>query len=187
MIFATALLTAAAEGEHDITQTPSKFWPEGYEMLFGIPASILIFFLLWKFAGPTVKKMMDARTAKIQAELDAGEADRAAAAAEAAQIRTAKGDIAGERARLLAEADTQAAALLEDGRARLTQELAELDARAAADIVAAQGRSGDELRAEIARLSSAAVDYVVTGSLDEATQQELIENFIAGVGVGAQV
>ena len=58
VIFATALLTAAAEGEHDITQTPSKFWPEGYEMLFGIPASLLIFFLLWKFAGPTVKKMM---------------------------------------------------------------------------------------------------------------------------------
>jgi len=183
-----ALLTAAAEEEHhDITQTPSKFWPEGYEMLFGIPASLIIFFLLWKFAGPTVKKAMAARTAKIQAELDAGEADRAAAAAEAAQIRTAMGDIAGERARQLAEADVQAAALLEDGRARLTQELADLDTRAAADIVAAQGRTGDELRAEIARLSSAAIDYVVTGSLDEATQQELIENFIAGVGAGAAV
>jgi F-type H+-transporting ATPase subunit b len=181
----TAFLVATAEGEHDITQTPSKFWPEGYELLFGIPASVLVFYLLWKFAGPAVKKGMAARTAKIQAELDAGEADRAAAEAEAAQIRTALGDIDSERSRQLAEADTQAAALLEDGRARLTQELADLDARAAADIVAAQGRTGDELRAEIARLSSAAVDHVVTGSLDDATQQELIENFIAGVGAGA--
>ncbi len=94
----------------------------------------------------------------------------------------AKGDIAGERARLLAEADIQAAALLEDGRARLAQELVELDTRATAEIAAAAGRSGDELRAEIARLSSAAVDHVVTGSLDAATHQELIENFIAGVG-----
>ena len=178
---ATATATAAG-GEHDITQTPSKFWPEGYELLFGIPASVLVFFLLWKFAGPAVKKGMAARTAKIQAELDAGEAARVDADAEAAQIRMAKGDIAGERARLLAEADTQAAAVLEDGRARLTQELAELDTRAAADIVAAAGRSGDELRAEIARLSSAAVDHVVTGSLDEATHQALIESFIAGVG-----
>lgn len=182
------LVAAADEGEHhDITQTPSKFWPEGYEILFGVPASLLVFFLLWKFAGPAVKKGMAARTAKIQAELDAGEADRVAADAEAEQIRTAKGDIAAERARLLAEADTQAAALLEDGRARLTQELAELDARAAADLTAAAGRSGDELRAEIARLSSAAVDHVVTGSLDEATQQELIESFIAGVGSGSRV
>ena len=129
----------------DITQTPSKFWPEGYEMLFGIPASVIVFFLLWKFAGPTVKKGMAARTAKIQAELDAGEADRVAADAEAAKIRQAKGDIAAERARLLAEADAQAAALLEDGRARLAQEVAELEARAAADLAAAAARSGDEL------------------------------------------
>ena len=169
----------------DITQTPSKFWPEGYELLFGIPASVIVFALLWKFAGPTVKKGMAGRTAKIQAELDAGEAARVAADAEAAQIRQAKGDIAAERARLLAEADIQAAALLEDGRERLAQELVELDARAEADIVAAAGRSGDELRAEIARLSAAAVDHVVTGSLDAATHQELIENFIAKVGASA--
>ena len=166
----------------DITQTPSAYWPEGYELLFGIPASLLVFFLLWKFAGPTVKKAMADRTATVQAELDSGEADRAEAEAEAAQIRQAKGDIAGERARLLAEADIQAAALLEDGRARLAQELVELDTRATAEIAAAAGRSGDELRAEIARLSAAAVDHVVTGSLDAATHQELIENFIAGVG-----
>jgi F-type H+-transporting ATPase subunit b len=186
MSLATAFLVAAAGGEHDdITQTPSKFWPEGYELLFGVPASLLVFFLLWKFAGPTVKKGMAARTAKIQAELDAGEADRVEADAEAAQIRQAKGDIGSERARLLAEADAQAAALLEDGRARLTEELAELEARAAADLVAAAGRSGDELRAEIARLSSAAVDHVVTGSLDEATHQALIEDFIARVGAAA--
>jgi F-type H+-transporting ATPase subunit b len=169
----------------DITQTPSKFWPEGYELLFGVPASLIVFYLLWKFAGPPVRKGMTARTAKIQAELDAGEADRVSADSEASKILEARGDIAAERARLLADADLQAAALLEDGRARLSQELAELDARAAADIVAAAGRSGDELRAEIARLSAAAVDHVVTGSLDEATQQELIESFIATVGASA--
>ena len=171
----------------DVTQTPSKFWPEGYEMLFGIPASVIVFFLLWKFAGPAVKKGMTARTAKIQAELDAGEADRVAAESEAAKIRQAKGDIGAERTRLLAEADTQAAALLEDGRARLAQEVTELEARAEADLAAAAARSGDELRAEIAKLSSAAVDHVVTGSLDEATQQALVESFIATVGAGTGV
>ena len=103
----------------DVTQTPSKFWPEGYEMLFGIPRILIVFFLLWKFAGPTVKKGMAGRTAKIQGELDAGEAAQGAADAEAAQIRQAKGDIDAERARMLAEADAQAAALLDDGRARL--------------------------------------------------------------------
>jgi len=171
----------------DESQTPSRFWPEGYEMLFGIPASIIVFFLLWKFAGPVVAKGMAARTAKVQAELDAGEAARVDADAEAAEIRAAKGDIAAERARLLAEADAHAAALLDDGRTRLTSEIAELESRAAAELVAAAGRSGDELRAEIARLSAAAVEIVVTGSLDESTHQELIENFIATVGAGTGV
>jgi F0F1-type ATP synthase membrane subunit b/b' len=64
----------------------------------------------------------------------------------------------------------------------LQVEVAELETKAVADIASAQGRVGDELRAEISRLSSAAVDHVVTGSLDTATHQELIENFIARVG-----
>lgn len=173
-----AILVAAK----DETQTPSKFWPEGYEMLFGIPASIIVFALLWKFAGPVVRKGMSGRTARIQAELDGGETARAEAEAEAERIRQAKGDIGAERQRLLAEADATAAALLVDGRDRLAQELVELDTRATAEIAAASSRAGDELRAEIARLSAAAVDHVVTGSLDTATHQELIESFIAKAG-----
>ena len=177
------VLTEAGAGEHhDISQTPSKFWPESYEIIYGTIASVLIFGLLFKVAGPLVKKGMAARTAKIQAELDGGEADRSAADAEAAQIVAAKGDIAAERARILAEADLQAAAVREDGTARLAAEIADLDARADADIVASTGRVDAELRAEIARLSSAAVDHVVSGSLDEATHQELIESFISRVG-----
>jgi len=42
-----------------------------------------------------------------------------------------------------------------------------------------------ELDAAAADTSSAAVDHVVTGSLDDATQQELIENFISRVGASA--
>jgi F-type H+-transporting ATPase subunit b len=43
-------------------------------------------------------------------------------------------------------------------------------------------RVSDELRAEISRLSGAAIDQVVRTSLTDATQQELIENFISKVG-----
>ncbi|MFM8380606.1 MAG: hypothetical protein ACKOA6_01240, partial [Actinomycetota bacterium] len=66
--------------------------------------------------------------------------------------------------------------------ARLTTELAELESKAQSEIAASANRVGDELRAEVARLSIAAVDHVVTGSLDAATHQELIENFITRVG-----
>lgn len=162
--------------------THSWILPETAEIIWGGLASLIIFAALWKFAGPAIKKGMAARTERIQKELDAAAADKQSAATEAAQIRQAKGDIAAERARILADADAQAAAVLEDGRSRLRQELADIEAKALADIAAAQSRTGDELRAEIARLSVAAVDHVVSGTLDDATQQQLIENFIARVG-----
>jgi F0F1-type ATP synthase membrane subunit b/b' len=61
--------------------------------------------------------------------------------------------------------------------------VAELHARAEADIASAGGRVNDELRAEVARLSAAATERVIAnGIVDEATQQDLIESFIAKVG-----
>jgi F-type H+-transporting ATPase subunit b len=165
--------------------THSPLLPETAEIIWGGLASIIIFAMLAKFAGPAITKGLKARTAKIQKELDEAAAAKSSATTEAAGIRQALGDIGAERARLLADAEVQAAAVLEDGRTRVTQELADLEARSVAEIAAAQNRTGDELRAEIARLSTAAVDHVVTGSLDEATHQELIESFIARVGAAS--
>jgi len=177
-----------ASEEHVVTDadgnvvTHSWILPETAEIIWGGIASVIIFWALYKFALPQMKKSFAARTERIQKELDAAAADKAAAAAEAAGIRQAKGDIEAERGRIMSEASAQAEAILTEGRARLVTEVADLEARAQAEIAASRGRVGDELRAEIARLSSAAVDHVVTGSLDDATHQELIENFIARVG-----
>ena len=162
--------------------THSPIFPEKAEIIYGSIASILIFAVLIKFAGPMVKKSMAARTERIQKELDGAAADKASAATEAASIRTAKGDIGAERTRLLADADAQAAALLEDGRARLAADLVDMKSRATADIAAARGRGSDELRAEIARLSGTAADRAVAESLDDSTHQGLIEAFIQKVG-----
>ena len=82
----------------------------------------------------------------------------------------------------MADANAQAASLLRDGRARITTEIAELEAKAEADIAAAAARGGDELRAEIGRVSTTALDKVLPSVLDDATQQSLVENFIAKVG-----
>lgn len=180
-------ITAEEELHFDSEGIVTHSWllPETAEIIWGGLASLIIFGALVKFAGPAIKKGLAGRTEKIQKELDGAAEAKAAAAAEASGIRQAKGDIAAERARILAEADSQAAVVIEDGRARLATELSDLEAKAVADIAASRGRVNDELRAEIARLSNAAVDHVVTGSLDDATHQELIESFIARVGASS--
>jgi F-type H+-transporting ATPase subunit b len=174
-----ALVVAA---EEHVDQTHSWILPEGYEIWFGGIASVIVFGLLFWKVGPVARKAMAARTQRVQDDLDASKRDEEEAVAEAARIRQAKGDIESERARLLAEADERAAALLSDGRSRLEDEVADLDAKATADIESASGRSADELRGEIAGFAAATAERVVQSSLDGETQQRLIEDFIANVG-----
>ena len=175
------LAVLAAE---DPSQTHHWLLAEDYELIWGIPASILIFGLLFWKAGPVIKKSFTARTARIQAQLDEAGADKARAEVEATEIRQAMGDLDAMRATLLAEADEQAAALLRDGAARLDAEAVELEAKADADIAAFAGRNVDALRSEITRLSAAAAEYVVNGQLTDDVHRELIESFIQKVGQG---
>jgi F-type H+-transporting ATPase subunit b len=182
----SAMFVAAEEGPHrdDNGQIVTHHWllPETEELIWGTAASIIIFALLWKFAWPAIKNGLAARTARIQAELDSSAEAFADATAEAERIRTAKGDIDAERQRLFAEADETAAAVLSEGRRRLEEELAALEARAEADLALVGTRAGDEMRAEIARVASDAMERIVGGGLDDTMHQALIENFIAKVG-----
>lgn len=177
-------ILAADSGEPiDDARSINTFLPADAELIYGTIASLAIFYLLFRYAGPPIKKAMAERTERIQNELDESAEAKSDAEAEAAQIRQAAGDIDAERQRLFAEADTQAEAVLTEGRARLDQEVAELEARADADIAAAGGRVNDELRSEISRLANVATDRVLAdGAIGDATQQELIESFIARVG-----
>jgi len=152
------------------------------EIFIGGAATLIVFAAIWKFAGPAIAKGLRDRTARIQGDLDGAAEAQVDADRQAAEIRTALGDIDGERTRLFAEADTQAESILADGRVRLDHEIAELHTRADADIATASSRSGDELRSEIGRFSSASIERVVAETLDDAAQQELIESFIQRVG-----
>jgi len=166
----------------DPTQSHHWLFPEIGEIIYGGIASIAVFYVLYRFGWPVAKKSLESRTAKIQKEIDDSAAARAQAETDAVNIRRALGDIASERAKMLADADAQAAAILAEGRARIAAEVADLEVRAAAELAAAKSRLGDELRAEIARLSAAAITVAVRDSLDDRTQQELVDGFIAKVG-----
>ena len=182
------LMILAADSGEPIDDARSIHWlfPAQAELIYGTLASLLIFGALFKFAGPAIKKAMADRTQGIQDELDASAAAQAEAAAEAASIRQAAGDIDAERQRLFADADAQAESVLTDGRVRLEQEVAELESRADSDIASASGRVNDELRGEITRLSNAATEQLLSsGVIDDATQQDLIESFISRVGASS--
>ncbi len=170
-------------GAEDQTKTSSWIWPEGAEILWGTPAFLIVAYLLWKFGWPPIKKAMQDRTARIAQQLDEAATAKADADQAAVDIRQAKGDIATERARLLAAADEQAAQLLTDGRARLEHEMADLLAKSEADLASSQGRVMAEVQEEVANLASAAAERIVVEALaDENLRRDLVEQFIATVG-----
>ncbi|MGI9644297.1 MAG: F0F1 ATP synthase subunit B, partial [Ilumatobacteraceae bacterium] len=168
-------------------QVVTNHWlfPDQAELIYGTTASIIIFALLWKYAGPPIMKAFRARTERIDNELNSAQQAVDDANADAERIRGQKGDIDAERRRLFNEADAQAEALLTDGRARLENEVAELEARAVAEIESAANRSGDELRSDIARIVTESTDRVVADTLDESTDRDLIEAFIQRVGASS--
>lgn len=176
-----------AENVWDDKGYTSHHWllPERGEIIYSGLASLIIFALLYKFTAPMIKKAFAARTERIQGELDAAAAARTAAQSDAGQIRQSLGNIDAERQRLLADAEAQAEALLADGRVRLQAEAVELEAKADAELAAVGGRSSDELRGQITRFALAASEQVVVRTVDAATQQRLIEEFITKVGASA--
>jgi F-type H+-transporting ATPase subunit b len=180
------LIASLVQVEFDVDDqgvtSANPLLPPLKEIWIGGAASLIVFAALWKLAMPAIRKAMSDRTARIQGELDGAAAATTEAEQSASEIRTALGDIDGERQRLFAEAEQQAAAILADGRARLDAEIAELHTRAEADIASAATRGGDELRAEIGRHAAVSIDTVVADTLDDAAQQELIESFIQRVG-----
>jgi F-type H+-transporting ATPase subunit b len=175
-------LIAASPGGPLTYETHHWLLPETAEIIYGGLASVLVIGALVKFAGPMAKKALVARTERIQGDMDNARNARAKAETEASTIRTALGDINAERSRILAEADAQAAAVLSEGRARVQAEMVEVEAKAMSDIANATGRVGDELRAEISRLSSIAIERVVASTVNDSVRQDLIEGFISKVG-----
>jgi len=180
--YAPLVRLLAAEGGHEVFQTPHSWLPEWYEIAFGGLASVLVIGALFKFAIPALKKGLVTRSEKIQAALDGSAGALTDAKAAATQIRANKGDLQAERSRILADADKTAERVRSEGTARIAAEIAEAHAKADADIAAAQSRAQAELQADVAAIAAAATDQVVHGSLDGGTQQRLIEDFISKVG-----
>lgn len=178
-----SLVLAATEGEESF-QAHSPLWPETLEMIWGGTAFLVVAFMLWKYAVPAIKKGMQARSERIQREMDNAAKAKADADAQAADIRARLGDIDAERARMLADADQTAARVLSDGRDRLETEVLELQAKTDADLAAAGSRLSGEVESQVGQMAADTAEQLVARQLDDATVQRLVEEFIANVGSG---
>ncbi|HEY9556183.1 MAG TPA: F0F1 ATP synthase subunit B [Acidimicrobiales bacterium] len=162
----------------DCQAAPNQLLPETNEIIWGTFGFAVVFFFVWKFGYPAMKKSMDARTERIRSDLSAAESQRAEADGLLADYRAQLSDAKNESARIIEEARQSADALKRDQEGRLQSELAELRSKATSDIEAAKAQAIADLRGEVASLAIGAAEVVVSKNLDQATQVQLIEDYI---------
>jgi F-type H+-transporting ATPase subunit b len=162
----------------DCQKAPNQLLPATNELIWGGIGFLVVFFFLWRLGLPAIKKAMEARTERIRNDLDQAERQRTEADTLLSEYRAQLADAKNESARIIEEARQSADALKRDQEARLQSELAELRARAAADIESAKTQAISDLRGEVAQLAVGAAEVVIGRNLDQATQVQLIEDYI---------
>jgi F-type H+-transporting ATPase subunit b len=170
---------AIEEDDPDACQeAPSPILPATDELVWGTLSFLVLLFLLWRFAYPAIKQGMQARTERIRAELAGAEQAKAEAQALLDQYRAQLNEARSEAGGIIEEARQAADQIKRDQATRLQTELAEIRARAVADIDAAKAQAMTELRSEVAQLAIGAAETVVKRNLDAATQTQLVEDYI---------
>jgi F-type H+-transporting ATPase subunit b len=175
-------LAEEADDPEACQEAPNPILPATDELVWGSLSFAALLFLLYKFGYPQVRKMMDDRTERIRSDLQAAETAKGDAEQVLAEYRAQLNDARAEAGRIIEEARQAADRIKRDQEARLQAELAELRARAVADIDSAKAQAVSDLRGEVAQLAIGAAETVVQRSLDEATQTQLIEDYINQVG-----
>jgi F-type H+-transporting ATPase subunit b len=174
------VLLAAEEGAENSAILPHDL----NELLWATLAVIIVVsIIVWK-GGPAIKNLWNGRIERLSNELGAAESARQDAEALLADVEGRIANADQERTRIRSEAQQTAVALEQQTADRAQREAEDVRRRATADIAASQAQVSADLQAEIAALAMGAAEQVISRNLDESTQRQLIESYIANVGNG---
>jgi F-type H+-transporting ATPase subunit b len=170
-----------ADDPEACNEAPSPILPPKNELIWGSISFTLLFVLLARFAYPAIKQGMEARTERIRDDLEGAESAKVEAQGVLDEYRAQLAEARSEAGRIIEEARQQGDALRREAENRLQTELAEMRARAAADVESAKVQAIADLHGEVANLAIGAAEVVVGRSLDRETQTQLVEQYIASV------
>jgi|SRR5687768_144594 len=166
----------------DCHEAPSPILPETKEIVWGAISFTILFVLLAKFAYPSIKQGMQARTDRIRDNLDDAERVRTEANTILEEYQRQLADARNESNRIIEEARQTADQLRRDLMQRAEAEVNELKQRTQDDINAARDRTMGELREQVAGLAIELAEKVVGANLDRQTNLALIDRYIEQVG-----
>lgn len=150
------------------------------EMVAGLIAFGLLFFVLRKYVTPMFEKAFADRTAAIQGGLEKAEKAQAEAAVALATYRAQLAEARGESSRLREEAREQGAAIIEDMRTKAQAESARIVAAAHSQIEAERQQALTSLRLEVGSMATALASKIVGEALDDQVRQSrVVDRFLS--------
>jgi F-type H+-transporting ATPase subunit b len=175
----TTLLGLVQELEHAGTPAPTPFAVNSGLIIWTWIVFLGLLFLLWKFVYPVLLKATEERERTIARQLD-----------EAEKANTEAKRLLDENRRLLADARTQAQAMMAEAKSAAEKERAaaiektrheqeELLARARREIGDEREKAVVDLRREAVDLSLAAAAKLIGQRLDTAQDRALVEGYLA--------
>ncbi len=174
-MLATGLILAA---EEEASGTDLLI-PETSELIAGIIAFAIVFYVIWKFAAPALNQTLENRQKAIKGELE--EAEKAKT--EAAQLlEDYKAQLKGARAdadRIIEEARQSGETLKADMLAKANAEAQDIVSKARTEADAEKERALVEARSDVAALSLDLAEKVVGSSLDRDAQRGLVDAYLA--------
>jgi F-type H+-transporting ATPase subunit b len=166
----------------DCQEAPNPILPETNEIIWGSIAFVVLLGLMWKFALPQVRNMMETREEKIRSDLERAETAKSESEQVLEQYRGQLADARNEATRILEEARQAADQMRRDLVARAENDAADIRTRAQQVVQLTTERAMADLQRRVADLSIDLAEVIVKRNLDRDTQLQLIENYINEVG-----
>nr|WP_228266731.1 F0F1 ATP synthase subunit B [Ornithinimicrobium ciconiae] len=181
----TAVPAVAAAGSDDPEATALPILPYLPELIFGLVAFGILYWVVAKFVVPNLEKAYADRTAAIEGGMQ--QAEKAQEEAEAA-LREYKAQLAearDEAARIREDAKQQGATIIAELREQAQTEANRITETATKQIEAERQQAMVSLRGDVGRLSTDLAGRIVGESLeDEARQSGIVDRFLAELEAG---
>ena len=180
---ATRILLAAEEGEGAAEETSGLdlLIPPVEELIWGIVAFAVVFFVLNKFAFPALRKNMEARDQQIQDDLKQAEDAKHEGQRQLDEYKKQLGDARSEANKIIEEARQSAEQVRKDLIAKAEQEAEQITSRAHEQIEAERTRALGELQGTVSELSIELAEKIVNRSIDASAHKDLVDAYIKEV------
>ncbi|MES2177864.1 MAG: F0F1 ATP synthase subunit B [Gemmatimonadota bacterium] len=183
--FVLLALTAAPLAAQEAEKAKGLLDPNYGLMVWTLFIFAILVFGLAKFAFGPITAAVEAREKALEDAIAGAKADRDEAARVLAQHRAALDASRGEAQKLITDARVAAERVGAELIEKAHTEQAALLARARQDIESEKSKAIAELRREAVDLAIAGASKVIEKNLDQPTNRQLVESFLASVSPAA--